>query len=140
MRCEHRFELEALPCPHGCHDAQLIEALQKHESLRAAADSLNWPRVGHFHQRARMNPRVKAEVVKRMKVRRFGNGQHPGFVEEKPGNVHGSWTVLKRLPNHNGNAVWLCQRAECGHTQSIQGIALRSGNPRCKTCKGGKHG
>ena len=132
-RCEHGFRLEAVPCPNGCHDDRLLVALRSSQSLREAADSLNWGRVGQFNQRARANAEIQAAVARLRKTMFHKGGSHPGFVD-MTGEVKGPWTVLKRLPNSSGNAVWLCQHT-CGATQSIEGIALRSSTPTCKTCK-----
>jgi hypothetical protein len=84
---------------------------------------------------------IKGESLRKAIIRRglrdavenVRKRRHPAFVD-MTGKVCGDWTVLERAANtSNGNAQWLCKHS-CGHHQVVQGIALRSGPPRCKGC------
>lgn len=59
---------------------------------------------------------------------------HPGFVD-MAGKVCGTWTVIERMPNIGGNALWRCQHS-CGAVHAIQGIRLRRDPPiHCADCR-----
>lgn len=140
-RCEHGFLQGVVECPAGCHGAvpqrkvpgrrvstsEMIEALKSEGTVAAAARALGIP-PGRIRSRAIKHPELAAVIP----VRRIG---HPGF-QDMTGHVKGPWKVLRRTQNTgNGNATWHCKNTQCGHTQDIQGIALRSSTPACKACQ-----
>ena len=53
-----------------------------------------------------------------------------GFKDET-GKSYGSWRVLARAPNADGNAMWRVQCICCGEHRTLAGFKLRAAPPAC---------
>jgi hypothetical protein len=55
------------------------------------------------------------------------------LTKKKFGNPFGHLTVLRRVPNRNGQTMWEC-RCACGKTKVVQGCHLRNGHIKSCGC------